>query len=258
MQTAELGERERHIIDLVRRQGHTGIDALARRFEVTPQTIRRCVNSLCEQGHLRRVHGGVDLPALHANLPYKRRQVQHLQAKQRIAAAVAAFVPDGSSLSIGLGTTPEQVALALREHQDLRVITNSLNVANALAGCAGITLTLAGGTLRPSDLDIVGPAAAQCFAGYKTDFAVFGVGGIDEDGSLLDFEPDEVLARQAMAEHTRTRVLVADASKFGRNALARGGRIEAVHHFFTDQAPPPACASWWGADKVALHVAGEH
>ena len=97
---------------------------------VTPQTIRRCVNRLCEQGLLRRVHGGVDSPS-HGNLPYPRRQILNLDAKRRIANAVAAFIPDGASVSIGIGTTPAQVAVALRAHTSLRVITNSLNVATA-------------------------------------------------------------------------------------------------------------------------------
>ena len=65
------------------------IGDLARQFGVTPQTIRRGVNRLSERGLLRRVHGGVTLPAAGANLPYETRQVQHLDGKRRIAATVA-------------------------------------------------------------------------------------------------------------------------------------------------------------------------
>ncbi len=39
-----------------------------------------------------------------------------------------------------------------------------------------------------------------------------------------------------------TALLVADASKFGRNATVRGGHLDDCHHLFTDGAPPPAFA----------------
>lgn len=250
-----LPARERDIVELVRSTGHVAIDTLAQRFSVTPQTIRRSVNQLCELGLLRRVHGGVDVPGGHGNLPYQRRQVLNLAAKQRIASAVAAFIPDGASVSIGLGTTPEQVALALRGHQGLKVLTNSVNVINALAGAPLASLAIAGGTLRRSDLDIVGSAAVAFFSAFKTDYAVFGVGGIDRDGSLLDFHPDEVAARQAMAANSRCTVLVADASKFGRNAVARGGRLGDMDHLFTEHALPGDYAEALGCGDTTVHLA---
>ncbi|KAF7598947.1 MAG: DeoR family transcriptional regulator [Candidatus Dactylopiibacterium carminicum] len=252
-----LDARAREILELVRRDGFVGIDELALRFEVTPQTIRRCVNPLCEHGLLRRVHGGVDLPAPTTNLPYQRRQILHLPAKRSIAAMVAAFIPDGASVSLGIGTTPEQVAVALRRHTRLRVITNSLNAANALAGQPGIELIIAGGTLRTNDLDVVGSAAANCFAAYKTDYAVFGVGGVDHDGTLLDFDTDEVTARLAMMRNCRSALLVADATKFGRGALARGGRLADADHLFTDTLPPAGYLDAIPERRPQLHVAGE-
>lgn len=229
--------REQQILDLVRGQGLVDIGDLARQFGVTPQTIRRGVNRLSERGLLRRVHGGVTLPPASTNLPYEARQVQQLGAKRLIAGAVAAHIPDGASVAIGLGTTPHQVALALRGHTGLRVVTNSLRVVFALAGSEGLEIAVAGGFLRPADLDVVGEAAVRCFAAFKTDFAVFGVGGIDEDGLLLDFDPAEVAAREAMRLNCRQSLLVADASKFGRAAMARGGRLADMDHLFTDALP---------------------
>jgi DeoR family glycerol-3-phosphate regulon repressor len=250
-----LDERQAVILELVRERGFAAIEALAGRFAVTPQTIRRAANRLCEQGLLRRVHGGVALPAPAQNLAYEGRQVLNLAAKQRIARAAAAFLPDGASLFIGLGTTPEQVALALADRRDLHVITNSLNVAAALGRNPAIEITIAGGTLRPRDRDVIGDAAAAFFARFKADFGVFGVGGIDEDGTLLDFHLGEVEARQAMRANCRTSVLVADGSKFGRNATARGGRLGEVDHFFTDAAVPPAYAGLVAESRARLHVA---
>jgi DeoR family transcriptional regulator, glycerol-3-phosphate regulon repressor len=230
--------RQAQILEMVREVGSASIEQLAAHFAVTQQTIRRIVNPLCEQGLLRRVHGGVGLPVSLQNLAYQSRQKLNLDAKQKIAKAVANFIPDGASVMIGLGTTPECVALALSNRSSLRVITNSLSTAVALAINPDIEITMAGGTLRPHDRDIIGDPAAQFFSGFKADFGVFGVGGIDEDGSLLDFHLGEVQARQAIAANCRTAVLVVDATKFGRNATVRGGHFGECHHIFMDRSPP--------------------
>src|SRR5699024_6110023 len=103
-------------------------------------------------------------------------------------------------------------------------------------------IMIAGGKLRLPDRDLLGEEVETLFGGYKVDFGIFGVGGIDEDGSLLDFDPAEVRAREALMANCRLRVLVADATKFGRNATVRGGLITDVDCFITDRPPPEAIA----------------
>src|SRR3546814_2112464 len=103
-------DRARAIVDLVRREGFQAIEVLAGRFGVTPQTIRRDVNLLCDRGLLRRRHGGVELPPDGENLAYLARQVLNIEAKRLIAQLVAAEVPEGASLFFGIGPTPEQCA----------------------------------------------------------------------------------------------------------------------------------------------------
>lgn len=249
-------ERQAQILEIVRGEGFASIEHLAARFDVTQQTIRRVVNALCDQGLLRRIHGGVSLPVQHQNLAYGSRQGLNADAKQRIAHATARFIPDGASLMIGLGTTPEYVARALSHRQDLRVITNNLNVAAAFAQNPDVEISIAGGTLRPFDRDIVGETAARFFAGFRADYGIFGVGGVDQDGTLLDFHTGEVEARQSIVANSRTAVLVADTTKFGRNATARGGHLDDCHHLFTDGALPPAFAPVVAKYGDRIHTSG--
>lgn len=245
-----VSKRQARILEIVREEGFASIEHLAAHFDVTQQTVRRVVNQLCDQGLLRRIHGGVSLPVQNQNLAYGSRQGLNPDAKRRIAQAVYEFIPDGASLMIGLGTTPEYVAQALSYRKNMRVITNNLNVAAACARNPEVEITIAGGTLRPFDRDIIGDTAVRFFSDFKADIGIFGVGGIDEDGTLLDFYVGEVQARQAIVANCRTALLVADASKFGRNATVRGGHLNDCHHFFTDK-PVPA-----GFEPIAEQYAG--
>ncbi|MCC4242795.1 DeoR/GlpR family DNA-binding transcription regulator [Stappia indica] len=230
--------RQREIADLVQSNGFASVESLAERFDVTTQTIRRDLTRLCEHGILRRTHGGVEPPAPAGNLHYARRQILNLPQKRAIAETVAREVPDGASLAFSIGTTPEIVMQALAHHQGLRVFTNNLHVAFSASQNPDFEVTIAGGRLRHGDRDILGADTERFFSAYKVDIGVFGVAGVDADGTLLDFHEDEVAARQAILANCRRAFLVLDASKFGRPAHVRGGHITDVATVFCDDALP--------------------
>ncbi len=249
-------ERRARIAEQVRLSGAATIEELARSYGVTEQTIRRDVNTLCDDGILRRRHGGVEVAPQRDNLSYDTRKVLNLPAKTAIARSVAEAIPDGASLFFSIGTTPEVVALALAGHRDLRVVTNNLNVASACCANPTFEVAIVGGRVRPRHRDVVGREVEAVFANYSVDFGVFGVGGIDGDGGLLDFCEDEVRVRQAILANCRRSLLVADGTKFGRTAPVRGGHVTEVDALFTDTTPPrPICVRLSQAG-VALHVAG--
>ena len=243
-----IESRQAEIAELVRSEGFQTIDDLAERYGVTTQTIRRDVNALCDRGILLRRHGGVERPQDgQGNLGYQTRMVLNLPRKQAIARAVAARIPDGASLAFGIGTTPELVMRALTAHRGLRIFTNNLRLAAAAAANPDFEVTIAGGQLRPADLDLI--------AKYRVDVGIFGVGAIEADGSLLDFHDGEVLARQTILANCRESLLVADRTKFDRRAVVRGGRIDDVATFVTDEAPPGSIAEELVNAGVALVVA---
>lgn len=251
------GGRPEAILARVRASGFQPIEALAVLFGVTPQTIRRDVNVLCNRGLLRRRHGGVDLPPSEENLAYSARRVLHLDAKQRIASEVARHVPAGSSLFFGIGTTPEQCARALVDHGGLRVMTNNLNVALVLSRNPDTVITIAGGRLRNLDCDVIAGESHGFFARYSVDIGIFGVASVDADGGLLDFDPDEVRMRGELASNCRQRFLVLDHSKFGRRAMVRGGHITEADVVFTDRPVPEAIARQLSDRGVRLVLCGD-
>lgn len=252
-----LNPRQEQLVALVRKQGFAEVEGLATRFEVTPQTIRRDLALLCDAGLLRRYHGGVSLPSSVENLAYTSRIALQAQEKQRIATLLAQHIPNDASLFINLGTTNENVARALMQHKGLRVITNNLNVAVMMSGNPSFEVIVAGGVVRGRDQGVTGEATIELIRQFKVDFGVIGISGIDQDGTLLDFDYHEVRVAQAIIEHSRQVWLAADHTKLGRNALVRLGPIARVHAWFTDRDPPAALARWLAAGDTRVYVAGQ-
>jgi len=213
--------RQRAILERVGARGFQSIDALAAQYGVTTQTIRRDVNALCERGLCRRRHGGIDVLPTAQNIAYDERLSLENEA----------------------------------ERSHLRVMTNNINVALALRGNPACELTIAGGRLRNPDFDVIAGEAHGFFQRFAVDIGIYGVGGVADDGSLLDFNDDEVAMRRELAAHCQQRFLVLDHSKFGRGATVRGGHITEASQVFTDQAVPAPIDAMLKRAGVALIVA---
>lgn len=252
---ASVVHRHKQMFEIIQEQGFVTVQDLADTFSVTPQTVRRDINTLCAKGLVQRHHGGVGVTFSTENMDYSNRQVLYQAEKQRIARMVAENIPSRSSLFINIGTTTEEVAKALHGHERLRVITNNLNVATILRGNENIETLVAGGLVRHRDCGIVGESAIDFIGQFKADFGIIGISGIDLDGTLLDYDYREVRAAQAIIENSRKVFLVADHSKFGRNAMVRMGTLEDIDALFTDFMPPAPLAEALERSDVQLFVA---
>lgn len=249
-----LPPRQSDIMTLAREAGRVSVEHLAVQFDVSLQTIRKDLNELCDAGLLQRVHGGAVLSSGVANYAYEARRQLAAEEKRRIGLQAASFVPDGCSLLINIGTTTEQVAMALGGKKDLLVITNNVNVVNILRDNQEIELIVAGGVVRPSDGGIVGEAAVQLIEQFKVDYAIIGTSAIDQDGSIMDYDYREVKIAQAIIENARHTILVADHMKFERSAPVRIGHLSQIDRFVTDQPLPKHLAKICAEGDVQVHV----
>jgi DeoR family glycerol-3-phosphate regulon repressor len=250
--------RQLRLLDTVRARGTVMVEELAEMLGVTLQTVRRDVQRLADEGLLTRFHGGVRVPSSTTeNIGYPQRASLHAEGKARIARAVAARVPNDCSLILNVGTTTEAIAQALMRHTGLRVITNNLNVAVMMSANPSFEVIVAGGMVRARDQGVTGQPTIDLVRQFTVDFGVIGISGIEPDGTLLDFDFQEVRVAQAIVEHSRQVFLAADASKLGRNALCRLGPISLVDDWFTDRAPPEELAEVLVRAGTRVHVAAD-
>jgi DeoR family transcriptional regulator, glycerol-3-phosphate regulon repressor len=229
--------RQNRILELARQAGRVMVDDLSSQFEVSPQTIRKDLNELCDKRLLTRIHGGAILSSGVENVGYDARRMIASDEKEAIAHAAAARIPDSASLFINIGTTTEAVARALLQHKGLMVITNNLNVASLMRVYPQIEVVLAGGVVRHTDGGIIGEQAVDLIKQFKVDFAVIGSSAIDQDGALLDYDYREVRVAQAIVSNARHVILVCDSTKFERSAPVRIAHISQVNTFVTDHCP---------------------
>jgi DeoR family transcriptional regulator, glycerol-3-phosphate regulon repressor len=256
----DMNVRQTQVLDEVRNLGSVSVDALAARFGVTLQTVRRDIQRLADAGLVARFHGGVRVPSSTTeNIAYRNRQAMNADGKLRIARAVAATLsarfPEGCSLILNIGTTTEAVARELIGLRNLRVITNNLNVAAILADNTECEVIVAGGVVRSRDRGIVGEATVGFISQFKVDVGLIGISGIEADGTLRDFDFREVQVSRTVIAQSREVWLAADQSKFNRPAMVELGRFDQLDMLFTDAAPPALHAERLEAAGVEVVVA---
>ena len=248
--------RQALLLEEVGARGAVSVEALADRFEVTLQTVRRDVKLLSDAGLLARFHGGVRVPSSTTeNIAYRQRQLLNQAAKARIARTVAAAVPSGCSLIINIGTTTEAIARELLRHKGLRVITNNLNVAAILSDNPDCEVIVAGGVVRTRDRGIIGEVTVEFIKQFKVDIGLIGISGIEDDGTLRDFDYREVKVAQTIIEHAREVWLAADSSKFNRPAMVELARLSQIDRLFTDMPPPDPFPALLEEADVSCEVA---
>lgn len=252
-----LNTRQQQILQLVQKQGYASIETLSQTFAVTSQTIRRDINALCRQQLLTRYHGGAGLSSSVENDAYNTRQIMHLAEKRRIASLVAQHIPNRASIFINIGTTTEEVAKALQRHTELRIITNNLHVASILNANPRFEVIVAGGLVRQRDGGITGEATIDFISQFRVDYGIIGISGVDEDGTLLDFDYHEVRVAQAIIKHSRRVFLATDHSKFERRPMVCLGHLSDINDLFTDRLPTKNIRDILAEANVELHIAAE-
>ncbi|WP_280236965.1 DeoR/GlpR family DNA-binding transcription regulator [Nocardia cyriacigeorgica] len=242
--------RRREILSRLFAEGYVAAKHLAIDLGVDISTIRRDLDALERVGQIQRTHGGArPLPGATAELPYATKQGENIAEKSAIAALAAGRVRDGDTVVLDSGSTTYEVALALREHQGLTIITNDLRIAKYLAGLGSFRLLVTGGELLGSVFTLVGERAVAFLRDYTADWAFLGADAVDAEAGITNTNTLEPAVKRTMLAIARTTVVVADHAKFGHRALAKVAALTEVDQIITDAGLGDDLAEPFG-DKV--------
>ena len=251
----DIAKRQKLILDLVQDLGFVSVSKLAESLRVSEQTARRDLVSLANQGLVSKVHGGAGLPHATGDINYETRRRRFTDEKASIAKLVAESIPEDATVFIDIGTTMEVVAEALLDHKRLTVITNHISVALILSRRSDFDIMLAGGILRRRDNATTGEAAREFIEQFRVAYGIFGIGGINSEGDLLDHDFRDIGVSRTAMRISKKRLFALDHSKFEADAAVRIGHVSDADAVYTDTKPPRGVAKIMKDHGVQLIIA---
>ena len=236
--SAHRDHRLNQIVSAVVERGSLDVPVLADRFRVSEATIRRDLELLEQRQLVSRTRGGASTHVAFNDLPLDYKTSQDLAEKRRIARAALPFLDGARVVGMTGGTTVQEFARQLLGRSGLTAVTNALNIATSLVGRPGLRVFAAGGEVRSSSQETVGPSAEAFLADYHIDVSFVGVDGVDPDAGCTNYDPIGARVNGAMCSRSRTVVVLADATKIGRVALAGVLPMARVDVLVTDTRAP--------------------
>jgi DeoR family fructose operon transcriptional repressor len=183
--------RQREIYVLALRSGSVDVSDLARRFDVTTETIRRDLSDLQERQLLRRVHGGaVPFERLHHEPMVDARDMLNAEEKLRIGREAIREVPENGSVIVDSGSTGQRFAEVFPVDRRVHVVTNSLITASTLVRRGVSELTVLGGGVRTNTFAMVRDATLDEIDVLETDTRV-------DDDALAVLAEHDIEVRRA-------------------------------------------------------------
>jgi DeoR family fructose operon transcriptional repressor len=227
-------QRIHKVQELFAREEFVNFEELCEKFSASKSSIRRDLIELEAKGVLRRVHGGaISLQVRDEGLDFNRLSVSYHDEKARIGRMAASLVQDRETVILGGGSSVVEVARNLTD-KPIQVVTNSVPVAQVFWESKQVEVTLTGGYVYPRLGVQLGPICERMLHSVSADILIMGIMGVTKSG-LSDSNSLIVESIRAMIQCARKVVIVADRSKFGRDAMIHVADLADIDQVVTDK-----------------------
>jgi DeoR family fructose operon transcriptional repressor len=253
-------ERRFRIREILSGQRTVSASDLCGALGVTAATIRRDLAALEHDGVLVRSHGGAVSRMSSTNFQpsYETLSHSHSAEKHAIAHAAEHLVLDGETVFLEGSTTVYELARTLHQRNRLTVVTNSPTIVCQLQRSSGVIVLCTGGDLQKDTFYFSGEWAQRALSEIRLDKAILGVSAIDLSYGVSTANHAEAQIKKMITRAAKTRIALADHSKFGTQSFAYVGPVADIDVLVTDSGTDPKYVKALREAGVEVVVAEGH
>jgi DeoR/GlpR family transcriptional regulator of sugar metabolism len=238
-QTVLAIDRQRRIIELLRKAGSLRTMDTAAELGVTDETVRKDFELLEKRGELIRTHGGASGPQrIREDLPFIERQAIRRNEKQAIARLAAGRIQANETIFLDASSTALTLAGFLPD-LPLTILTNALNVFTALSDRPNLDLICTGGLFDPKSKSFVGLTAEKSLQRYNIHRMFFSGNGIHLERGISESNARQAAFKERVVANSEDVVFLADHSKLGQKAAFFFAQIADLGCLITDRGADP-------------------
>lgn len=228
-------ERLARIVDITNQREIVTIDELMEATGGSRATIRRDVGKLCDNGLVRKTHGGVMSIAMGAAAepPLRVKSGLHTEEKRRIARRALELIHENEHVILDSGTTVLELAKLLDDKKHFTAVTYDLLAAMEVAKHPAIDLLMLGGVLRKTYYSFFGYFAEDMLKHIAADKAFVSVDAVDLRQGLMNYTTDDIAVKKLIVESSREVILLCDHSKFAARSFIRICELSRVSRIIT-------------------------
>lgn len=230
-------QRRQKLLALIQQEPDLRVPELATRLSVSEGTIRNDLNALADTGQVIRVHGGaMSVVSVQPTSPaFSIRMRQNSELKEIIAKNAVQRISDGDAILLDASTTIYAMARYLLDLNNLRVITNGIDVARLLAGKPSNTVILLGGVLRQDGASITGSLSEKILGDLHIGSAFVSCSGFSLAAGLTEIDIHEAQLKEIAIRSSHQVICLVDSTKFGRTDLTSFAKLNQITHLYTDR-----------------------
>jgi DeoR family ulaG and ulaABCDEF operon transcriptional repressor len=258
-------EREKAILDLLKKRGFIAFRDLEQRVGASPATLRRDLERMAAEGRIDRVRGGAKLagkgdetgasgtPAILSGVPFHENVNRHSAQKEAIGRAAATLCKSGQAVMIDGGSTTLQMCRHL-DGLNLQVLTNSLHIVNALLNQSTTRVLVPGGAVFREQNIILSAAGDDLMPRFHAPQLYMGAAAVGIRG-VMQADVVLVAAERRLIERAEEVILLVDSSKFHGSSGNVVCELQEVDVVVTDSGISDEHAAMLKAARIKVVVA---
>lgn len=256
MQTRTLmpAERERKIVERIRRDGRVLASALAREFSTSEDTIRRVLRDLAAQGLCSRVYGGALATSPASGTSLERRR-EAAPRKLALGAAMASIIQSGQFVFIDAGSTNLAVARSLPQGLGITVATHDPAIAAVVADRTDLTLITIGGRVNPFVGAAIDSQALRLVLEMRPDLLILGICAIDVKDGIAAFNSEDAQMKRTLIERSGSVAIALLNEKVSASAHFHVCNIDTVSDIVVEADIPKHVVTRFASRGLRVHRA---